>query len=173
MSQKLASVNDAWLIPRSCRVSQSSTTRPESRKGSGRSSAAWNTLNTTMLDPIPNASITAPRIVSDGLRRSPRNDCRTSAPMVSMPAPARTSRTASLTCSAPPNSSSASRRASNGSAPARIFSSSNICRYEPISASRSASTAFFGATLRQSVFSLRHNGMISLPRIKVYRARSP
>ena len=70
--------------------------------------------------------------------------------MLSQRAPARASRTCSLTCSAPPNSISAARRASSGVMPDRIFDSAS-CSTNARSSSLSSSSLAPPSTIRRSM----------------------
>ena len=85
-------------------------------------------LNVPDVNPIPSASVTTTNAVSPEVRRKLRIANRKSCTSESTNAPVRESRTCSFTCSTPPNSIRAARRASAAGIPARIFSSISSSR---------------------------------------------
>src|SRR5262245_20469349 len=89
---------------------------------------------------------------------------RTSCHNVSRWYPTLTSRTFSLTCSLPPSSISAARRASAGSRPSLIFCSISISRYASISSVSSRSLRALRNRLRQRLDRRASSGMIFLLR---------
>ncbi len=83
-------------------------------------------LKTAVFAPMPSASVSTLTAANPGLFLRVRNPYRRSAPKVSIQFTRRSSRHSSFTCSTPPNSRNAVRRASSRDIPAATFSV--ICR---------------------------------------------
>src|ERR1700728_1152508 len=114
---------------------------------------------------MPRASVRTAIAVKPGFLRSMRAPKRRSCRRDSNQAPARTSRTSSFTCSMPPSSRRAARRASSGERPWRIFSSARDSKKEQTSASRSRSFRWRAKAFRQKLVMRESAGMFapSLP----------
>ena len=117
------------------------TRRSGSGYASGRSITPFTMLKMAVLAPMPSANVRHATMLKTGDRASERAEYRTSRQSISIQMPGRTSRTRSFTCSTPPTSRSAARRAASGSIPALILSS--------------VSSATYAASSRSSARSLR------------------